>query len=102
MKHWLIFLPLLGLLILNIGCGQGGPREGDTVKVVLTNKGITWTPGNNNFLRVHLVATNKDGSPSRMLGFRGIPESTNPKMLITFYDGDKAQSPLEVVLSHRC
>jgi hypothetical protein len=91
----------LGLASLVVGTGCGGIREGDTITPVLDGP-TTWKAGQPNALKVRLRSSSSDGGRVRDLGFGGIAANANPKATITFYEGDTAQTPVTVILDHRC
>jgi hypothetical protein len=91
----------LGLATLVVATGCGGIREGETITPVLEGPAI-WTAGQTNPLKVRLRASSSEGGHVRDLGFGDIPGDANPKATITFYEGDTAQTPLTVMLDHRC
>jgi hypothetical protein len=98
-RIWCGIVVGLASLLVVIGCG--GVQEGDTITPVLEGP-ATWQAGQPNALKVRLRSSSSDGARARDLGFGGIPADANPKATITFYEGDTAQTPVTVMLDHRC
>jgi hypothetical protein len=87
------------------GCGLhmgSPPREGDTVTPKIAVLTLQWVAGQQAQIPVRLYAKNRDGSSARMLDFSGIPGNANPQATVTFYQGEQAQSSVQVSLNHRC
>jgi hypothetical protein len=101
MKRWLACLAvaLLGWVALS-GCGGEQIRSGDTVTPVLASQ-AHWVAGASNDFKVRLRATSSSGD-ARLVDFGGVPANVNPRATVTFYQGDAAQTPVEVTLDHRC
>jgi hypothetical protein len=105
MRRTFLTLATTGLALLTglTGCNwRGGPpREGEHVTPHLSDQ-IQWTAGSPGQIAVRLVATGKDGSEPRRLGFGGLPPDVHPVATVTFYRGEQALPPVEVALDHRC
>ncbi len=104
MRRTLWSLGAIGLVALAFlsACNTiAPPRPGETVQPRLSGD-LRWTAGRPGQLGVRLLAQGQDGPAPRTLGFAGLAEDANPVATVTFFEGERALTPVTVRLSHRC